>query len=63
LDVKKKKATDIVSTYKDNRKNDVDGVFYALDAHWKQQGRSRGAFHGGTWDDKVSCDGMRDPGK
>ncbi len=35
LDAKKKKATDILSTHKANRKNDVEGVFYALDAHWK----------------------------
>jgi hypothetical protein len=35
MDAKKKKATDILSTHKANRKNDVDVVFYALDAHWK----------------------------
>ena len=42
---------------------DRESYYYAFENHWKSNGKSKGAYHGGQWNRKGSRDAMKDPQK
>lgn len=50
----KKDADDRIKTYKEDVKNDENSYWHILRiiGHWKEYGKCKGAYHGGTWNEK-----------
>lgn len=55
----KKELKEYLSELKKNNKR----VYAAIDNHWKDNGKSKGSYHGGKWNGIDSRDGMSDPDK
>ena len=55
----KKELKEYHSELKKNNKS----VYAAIDNHWKDNGKSKGSYHGGKWNGIDSRDGMSDPDK
>jgi uncharacterized protein YukE len=61
-DFKKKLETDLAKL-QSLLKRDSESYYYAIEQHWKANGKSKAAYHGGKWNGKDARDAMKDPEK
>jgi len=58
-----KRANEQLSKLRSEIKRDCESYYHAIDNHWKSNGQSKGAYHGGQWNGKVARDVMTEPEK
>lgn len=63
LKTKKKAVAKELLDYHSVLKKDKRSIFGVIDQHWARNGKSRGAYHGGTWNGIDARDCMKDPEK
>jgi len=44
-------------------KRDSESYYYAIEQHWKANGKSKAIHHGWKWNGKDAHDAMKDPEK
>jgi hypothetical protein len=48
-----KDVKDKITNFVSEAKKDLNGVYHAIQNHWKRLGKSKAAYHGGSWNGSI----------